>query len=63
MIETTSRLLNAKNERDFCKVIELEQEFMKDIGPKGHRALAIQLGQLGLSTFVVEAYLPKRLSR
>ncbi|CAJ1955559.1 unnamed protein product [Cylindrotheca closterium] len=50
MIETASLLLNAKNNRDFCNVIELAQEFMNDIGPKGHRTLAMQLAQLGLST-------------
>ncbi|CAJ1955553.1 unnamed protein product [Cylindrotheca closterium] len=48
IIETASLLMNTKNERDFCKVIELAQEFMNDIGPKGHRTLAMQLAQLGL---------------
>lgn len=51
MMITASLLLEAKNECNFCMVMEMAQVFMKDIiGPKGHQALAIQLAQLGLCT-------------
>ncbi|CAJ1955583.1 unnamed protein product [Cylindrotheca closterium] len=61
MIETASLLLNAKNERDFCKVFELAQEFMDDIGPNGHRELAVQLAELVLSTLTLKPSDPSRL--
>ncbi|CAJ1955585.1 unnamed protein product [Cylindrotheca closterium] len=61
MIETASLLLNAKNERDFCKVFELAQESMDDIGPNGHRELAIKFAQLALSTLDLKPSDPSRL--
>eukprot|EP00526_Cylindrotheca_closterium_P005319 CAMPEP_0113628580 /NCGR_PEP_ID=MMETSP0017_2-20120614/14810_1 /TAXON_ID=2856 /ORGANISM="Cylindrotheca closterium" /LENGTH=640 /DNA_ID=CAMNT_0000538893 /DNA_START=18 /DNA_END=1940 /DNA_ORIENTATION=- /assembly_acc=CAM_ASM_000147 len=62
MMATASLLLNAKNERDFCKVIVMAQEFVEDIGPNGHRTLANQLAQLGLSTLDLEPSDTSRLS-
>lgn len=50
MIETATLLLNVKNERYFCEVIELAHDFVEDIGPKGHPKLVFQFAKLGLCT-------------